>query len=84
MAALEEVKVHGDASRVEALLDCAFLMLTEFRNAARKLGLWLSPFPTETVEQRRGKLLHYATTLGESLTSSDWAVMDEARARNLR
>jgi hypothetical protein len=84
MAALEEQKAHGDPGRVEELIDVAFLLLTEFRSAARKLGLWFAPFPAATVQERRGQFLHYATTLGEALTSSDWTVMDDARARNLR
>jgi hypothetical protein len=66
------------------LLDVAFLELNKFRATLRKAGVFLTPFPTETVEDRRRGLLESAERLRRSLSDDDWRVLEQARVRNLR
>ena len=84
IAAVEESKHGTDRSRAADLLDVSFLALNDFRTRARSQGVWFSPFATETVEERRTQLLHYAERLRSSLSEQDWAVLEQARMTGLR
>lgn len=66
------------------ILDVAFLELNRFRAALRKHGVFLTPFPSETIEERRRALLDSAAKVREELSEDDWRVLDQARMRDLR
>jgi hypothetical protein len=84
MAVSEAKKAGSDPQRPRELLDLAFLELNEFRATLRKAGVSLTPFPSETVEQRRKGLLESADRLRKALSSEDWRVLEQARLHNLR
>jgi hypothetical protein len=84
MAAAETRKAQGDPERGRELLDVAFLQLNKFRATLRRAGVFLTPFPNESVEERRQGLLESADRLRRSLSDDDWRVMDQARVRDLR
>jgi hypothetical protein len=84
MAVAEGRKVGGDPQRARDLLDVAFLELNKFRATLRKQGVSLSPFPLETVEERRRGLLESADRLRNVLSEDDWRVLEQARMRDLR
>ena len=84
MAANETRKAGGDPQRARDLLDIAFLELTKFRAALRKHGVFLTPFPNETVEERRRGLLESAERLRAALTDDDWRTLEQARMHDIR
>lgn len=84
MAVSEAKKVGAEPERARELLDVAFLQLNKFRATLRKAGISLSPFPTETVEQRRKGLLASADRLRRALSDEDWRVLEQARLHSLR
>jgi hypothetical protein len=84
MAAAETRRAKGDPQRSRDLLDVAFLELSRFRATMRKLGVSLTPFPLESVEERRRGLLESADRLREALTDEDWRVLEQARMHDLR
>ena len=84
MAAAGTRKAGGDPKRAGELLDVAFLELMKFRGTMRKLGASLTPFPGETLDQRRQGLLDSADRLRRSLSEEDWQALEEARTRDLR
>jgi hypothetical protein len=84
MAAAETRRAEGDPQRARDLLDVSFLELSKFRATMRKLGVSLTPFPSESVEERRRGLLESAGRLREALTDEDWRVLEQGRTRNLR
>ena len=73
-----------DPDRCASLIDAAFMAFMAFRSSLREHGVWLSPFPNETSEERRESLLRYASRLRETLTEQDWQTLDGARMGNLR
>ena len=84
MGAAETRKAGGDRERARELLDVAFLELNKFRATLRRAGVFLTPFPNETVEERRHGLLDSADRLRRSLSDEDWRVLEQARMRDLR
>jgi len=84
MAAGETRRREGDPQRARDLLDVAFLELTKFRAVLRKQGLTLTPFPSETVDDRRRGLLASADRLRSALSDEDWRTLENARMRDLR
>jgi hypothetical protein len=84
MAATEARRTGGDPQRARDLLDVAFLNLTKFRAALRKHGVSLTPFPQETIDERRRGLLESADRLRQMLSDDDWRVLEHARMRDLR
>lgn len=84
MGANEARRIGVDPQRARDLLDIAFLELNRFRAALRKAGVFLSPFPSETVDERRRALLDSAARVREELSDDDWRVLDQARMRDLR
>jgi len=84
MAAAETRRAEGDPQRARDLLDVAFLELMKFRATMRRLGVSLTPFPLETVEERRRGLLESADRLRKALSDEDWRVLEQARMRDLR
>jgi hypothetical protein len=84
MAAAETRRAKGDPQRARDLLDVAFIELMKFRATMRKLGVSLTPFPLETVEERRRGLLESADRLRKALSDDDWRVLEQARMRDLR
>jgi hypothetical protein len=84
LAANATRKATGDPQRARDLLDVAFLELNKFRATLRMQGVILSPFPQETVEERRQRLVHGAESLRKALSERDWQALDEARMHNLR
>ena len=84
MGAAETRKTEGDRERARELLDVAFLELNKFRATLRRAGVFLTPFPNETVEKRRHGLLDSADRLRRSLSDEDWPILEQARMRDLR
>ena len=84
MAANETRRMGGDPQRARDLLDVAFLELNTFRATMRKHGVFLTPFPSETVDERRCGLLESADRLRDALSEDDWRVLEQARMRDLR
>jgi hypothetical protein len=84
MAAAETRRVGGDPERARDLLDVAFLELSKFRATMRKLGVSLTPFPFESVDERRRGLLESADRLREALTDEDWRLLEQGRLRDFR
>jgi len=84
MAAVEAARVGAQPDRCVRLIDSAFLNFMAFRTAIRSHGLWVSPFPNETSDERRESLLRYAARLRETLTDQDWQAQDAARVGDLR
>ena len=84
MAISEAKKAGDDPQRARELLDVAFLELNKFRATLRRSGVSLTPFPSETVEERRKGLLESAARLRRTLTDQDWRVLEQARMHNLR
>jgi hypothetical protein len=84
MAAAEARRAKGDPQRARDLLDVAFLELSKFRATMRTHGVSLTPFPSETVEERRRGLLESADGLRRALSDDDWRVLDQARMHDLR
>ena len=84
MAAFETGKAGGDPRRARDLLDVAFLELNKFRAALRKHGVWLTPFPYETSDERHRGLLESADRLRNALSDEDWRVLEQARMHDLR
>ncbi len=84
MGAAETRKAGGDPERARELLDVAFLEMNRFRATLRRAGVSLTPFPNETVEERRRGLLESAERLRRSLSDEDWRVLEQARMRDLR
>jgi hypothetical protein len=84
MGAAETRKAGGDRERARELLDIVFLELKKFRGTLRRAGVSLTPFPNETVEERRHGLLDSADRLRRSLSDDDWRVLEQARMRDLR
>ncbi len=84
MSAAETRRAGGDPQRARDLLDVAFLELNKFRATLRKHGVSLTPFPFETVDERRRGLLESADRLRKALSDEDWRVLGQARMRDLR
>ncbi len=84
MAASETRRHEGDPQRACDLLDVAFLELTKFRAVLRTQGVALTPFPSETVDDRRRGLLASADRLRKALSDEDWRALEHARVRDLR
>jgi hypothetical protein len=84
MAAAEIPRAAGAPQRARDLLDVAFLELSRFRATMRKHGVSLTPFPSETIEERRRALLESADGLRKVLSEDDWRVLDRARIHDLR
>ena len=84
MAAAETRKGGGDPQRARDLLDVAFLEVYKFRATLRRQGVWLTPFPLESVEERHRGLLDAAARLRRTLSDDDWRVLEQARMRDLR
>lgn len=84
MAVADARKVGAEPGRARDLMDVAFLEANKFRATLRRAGVSLSPFPTETVEERRQGLLESADRLRRSLSDEDWRVLEQARMRDLR
>jgi len=84
MAAAEAAKQGGDPGRARNLLDVAFLELVKFRSALRKQGVSVTPFPYETIEERRRRLLEGSDRLRKALSPDDWRVLEQARVSDLR
>jgi hypothetical protein len=84
MAAAETRKAGGDPQRARDLVDVAFLEMNKFRATMRKHGVSVTPFPSETLIDRRRRLLLGAKGLRNALSERDWRVMEEARFRALR
>lgn len=84
MAASDEAKTGSDRERAHDLLDVAFLQLTKLGEVTHDLGLWVSAFPSETLEERRARLLRDADRLREVLVDEDWALLEQARMHDLR
>lgn len=84
MGANEARRVGISPQRARDLLDVAFLELNRFRAALRKQGVFLTPFPSETIDERRRALLDSAAKVREELSDDDWRVLDQARMRDLR
>jgi hypothetical protein len=84
MAATDARRAGRDPQRARDLLDVAFLDLTKFRAALRKHGVSLTPFPYETIDERRRGLLESADRLRKLLSDDDWRVLEQARMRDLR
>jgi hypothetical protein len=84
LAAAETRKAGGDPARARDLLDVAFLELSTFRATLRKQGVSLTPFPSETIEERRRGLLESADRLRTVISSEDWRTLEQARVRDLR
>jgi hypothetical protein len=83
MAVAETRTVGGDPQRARDLLDVAFLEMNRFRATLRKQGVWLTPFPFESVEERHRGLLEAAARLRQALSDDDWLVLEQARMRDL-
>jgi hypothetical protein len=66
------------------VLDVETVELNKFRATLRKQGVSLSPFPLETVEERRRGLLESADRLRNALSEDDWRVLEQAGMRYLR
>ena len=84
MGANEVRRRGGDPQRARDLLDVAFLELNTFRATLRKHGVFLSPFPLESVEERRRALLDSVDRLRNALSDKDWRVLENARMHDLR
>jgi hypothetical protein len=84
MGVIEARRTGGDPQRARDLLDVAFLELNAFRAKLRKHGVFLSPFSSESVEERRRELLDSVNRLRNALSDDDWRVLERARAHNLR
>ncbi len=84
MAAADTRRAKGDPQRARDLLDVAFLELSKFRATMRKHGVSLTPFPSETLEERRRGLLESADRLRKALSDDDWRVLEQARMHDLR
>ncbi len=84
MGANEARRTDGNPQRARDLLDVAFLELNTFRATLRKHGVFLSPFPLESVDERRGALLHSVDRLRHALSDDDWRVLEHARVHDLR
>jgi hypothetical protein len=84
MAVAGTRKAGAEPQRARDLLDVAFLELHKFRATLRRVGVSLTPFPTETVEERRRGLLESADRLRRTLSDEDWRVMAQARMHDLR
>ncbi len=84
MAAAETRKAAGDPQRARDLLDVAFLELSKFRAVMRQHGVSLTPFPSETIEDRRRGLLESAHRLRNALSDDDWRVLEQARMHDFR
>jgi hypothetical protein len=84
MAAVETGRADGEPQRARDLLDVAFLALNAFRATVLRHGISLSPFPSETIEERRRVLLESADRLRTMLTDEDWRVLEQARMHDLR
>lgn len=84
MAAAEEARSGTDADRARDLVDLAFLRFKEFRDALRAAGPHLSPYPSETTEQRRDAIRASAARIRGSFSSGDWEAISTARMGLLR
>ncbi|MBX3186512.1 MAG: hypothetical protein KF819_05835 [Labilithrix sp.] len=84
LAAIDAAKVAGRADRARDLLDVAFLELKKAQVSLQRHGLWLTPFPSETQEQRGDRAIRYAERLREVLSEEDVQVLDAARLQTLR
>jgi len=84
MAALDLAKRNEKTERAGDLIDVAFLELLAFKDAAARDGIWLTPFPGETKEERANRVLRYAELARGVLTEEDVAAFEEARLRKLR
>lgn len=82
MATAEEARAQGSPERAADLIDVAFLELSSFRRLAKVSAL--SPFPFETLDDRRARLLTYSDRLRDSLGEADWGAIEAARMRELR
>ena len=84
MGVNEVRRTGGDPQRARDLLDVAFLELNKFRATLRKHGVFLTPFPSESVEERRRRLLDSVERLRHALSDNDWRVLERARMHDLR
>lgn len=84
LAAIDAAKVTGKADRARDLLDVAFLELKKAQVSLRRHGLWLTPFPSETQEQRGDRAIRYAERLRMVLSEEDVQALDAARLQTLR
>lgn len=81
MAAAEVAKQAGNPARAGDLVDVAFLELSTFRQLAQKVSRVLAPFPFETLEDRRQRLLTYADRLRATLSESDWTAIETSASQ---
>ena len=84
LGAIDAAKANEDAERARDLLDVAFLELNKARVALRRHGLWLTPFPDETQDQRGARALRYAERIRGIFSEEDVQALGAARLRDLR
>ena len=84
LGAIDAAKANADAERVRDLLDVAFLELNKARAALRRHGLWLTPFPDETQDERGARAIRYAQRVRGVLSEGDIEALEAARLRDLR
>jgi len=84
MGAAETRKSGEGPERARELLDVASEELSKFRATPRRAGGSLTPFPNETLEERRRGLHESVDRLRRSLSDEDWRVLAQARMHDLR
>lgn len=84
MAVVEGSKSNISAERAGELLDVSFLEFVKVRNDLQRSQIWISAFPHESIQDRRGKLLASVARLRQSLTDTNWQVVRNGRMGDLR
>jgi hypothetical protein len=84
MAAVEGSKTGVSVGRAVELLNVSFLEFVKVRKELQRSQIWISPFPHETVAERREQLLVSVDRLRQALTETDWQTIDDARMGDLR
>ena len=84
LGAIDAAKTNADVDRARDLLDVAFLELNKARVALRRHGLWLTPFPNETPDQRGARAIRYAERIRDALSEADMQALEGSLLRDLR
>lgn len=84
LGSVELSRLKADPGRASELIDISFLELSRFQQELDRAGFRVTPFPFQTIEERRERQAQYAERLRQLLGPGDEAILGAARLGDLR